>query len=160
MGIGILFPPEVSVFIFPVSGEAQGFSGGHFHEGELLAAGDEDGLVGRANDLKGTPEPNALDRIEASLDPEMVAEPGGTPVIDFGSKDDRVLLAIGHFPHRKADFCTETGSRGFNEPEVGNIVNDRTTIRVKEHDLFFGLNSWCFGHRGNDATERPVLQAS
>jgi hypothetical protein len=132
----------------PIFWEAQRFSFGEADEGELLAAGDEGGVIIGAKDFEGAPEADALDGIEVAADMEDIAEACGFVVIGFGAEEDGEFVAVGHIGEGEAKFGAEAGAGGLDEAEVGEVVDDPAGICIKEHDLFLRLYCRCCWHGG------------
>jgi hypothetical protein len=132
----------------PVFGKAHWFSFGHADEGELLAAGDEESVIGGPDNFEGTPEADFFNGIEATPDMDDVSEAGGFAIIGFGADEDGEFAALGHLGEGEAEFGAETGAGGLDKAEVSEIMNDTAGIRIKEHDLFFRLYSGCWWHGG------------
>jgi hypothetical protein len=124
----------------PIFGEAEGFTFGEADEGELLAAGDEGGVIVGAKDFEGAPEADALDGIEVAADMEDIAEACGFVVIGFGAEEDGEFVAVGHIGEGEAEFSAEAGAGGLDEAEVGEVVDDGAGVGIEEHDLFFCLD--------------------
>lgn len=124
----------------PILWEAQWFSFGELDEGELLATGDEEGFIAGPVDFESTPEAHFFGGFEVSTNVEGIAEASGFFVIDFGAEEDGVLVLGGHFGEVEAELGAEFGPGGFDEAQVGEVMDDGAGVGVKEHDLFFGLD--------------------
>lgn len=130
---------EVRPLRAPFFGQADGAGVGELDEGQRLAARDEVRLVGGAADFEGAMEPDAFEAFEPAVDDEVVTEPGGPAVVDFGAEDDGELLALGHGAEVEAESGAEPSAAGFDEPEVGDIVDDAAGIGVEKHDFLVGI---------------------
>ena len=83
--------------------------------------------------------------IEPTLDSEMVTKLGGAAIINLGANDDWVSLRSGHFCQLQSKLFGQQSARDFDETQIGNVMNNTTTIGIEKHHLHFRTNTGRLG---------------